>query len=205
MLRVLTNYQYMFIDLSDYERTLMADAELMRTKNRVIEKVVEMFEHVYEFYQPIAEQYLPQTLPQFAGKISKGEKYEGLPYVVLDYPRLFSRDNIFAIRSLFWWGNYMSVTLHVSGSYQEELAEIISTNITAGKLSTWHIQYSGDPWQHAVADPYQPVNNQANYQLAEAPFIKLAKKIPLAEWDVIDKLFIQSFSSLLQMFYAPMR
>jgi hypothetical protein len=190
----------MFIALSDYEKQLLSDAEVMHTKNRIINKVVELFRHVYEFYQPIAEQYLPSSLPQLNGKISKGEKYEGLPYVVLDYPRVFRKDNIFAVRTLFWWGNDMSITLHISGNYLQDYAALLSSNIAGGKFSGWFIQTSGDPWQHAVRHPFEPVDANKDYQLASVPFMKLAKKIPLQEWDVSDKIFVENFSSLLHMF-----
>ena len=51
-------------------------------------------------------------------KISKGENYKGLPWLVLDYPRYFNKEDIFAIRTLFWWGNFFSITLHISGKYK---------------------------------------------------------------------------------------
>ena len=50
-----------------------------------------------------------------SGKISKGENYLGLPYAILDYPAIFKKENVFAIRTMFWWGNFFSITLHISG------------------------------------------------------------------------------------------
>ncbi len=34
---------------------------------------------------------------------------------MLDYPRAFGRDSIFACRTFFWWGRFFSLTLHLAG------------------------------------------------------------------------------------------
>jgi hypothetical protein len=189
----------MFITLSDYEKMLMADAEVMLTKNRIIDKVVKLFHHVYEFYQPVSEEYLPASMHQFNGKISKGEKYEALPYVVLDYPRLFSRENVFAVRTLFWWGNDMSITLHLSGSYLQQYGPSILSHIQSGVFDDWFIQTGGNEWQHAIREPYEAINSIKEYSTASMPFLKLAKKIPLQEWDVSDKKLVENFTVIVRM------
>jgi len=190
----------MFSSLTPYERSLVTDAEVMLTKNRIIAKVVQLFEHLYEFYKPIAEQGMPGHLPHLTGKISKGEKYEGLPYVVLDFPRIFSTKNIFAIRSLFWWGHDMSITLHLSGDYLQQYAPVIKRGIGAGNFHGWYLQTEGNPWQHAVRSPYQLVTSSKDFLVETTPFLKLAKKIPLSEWDQSDQEFVSQFSKLLQLF-----
>ena len=43
-------------------------------------------------------------------------------------PAVFSKENIFAIRTMFWWGNFFSISLHVSGKY-------FKTEIDFSKLS----------------------------------------------------------------------
>ncbi|MEQ8878169.1 MAG: hypothetical protein RLQ12_00980 [Cyclobacteriaceae bacterium] len=40
-----------------------------------------------------------------SGKISKGENYRSLPFFILDYPRMFTKENAFAFRTMLWWGN----------------------------------------------------------------------------------------------------
>ena len=42
--------------------------------------------------------FLPAEMLFHSPKISKGENYKGLPYVMLDYPRCFGKTDIFAIR-----------------------------------------------------------------------------------------------------------
>ena len=50
-----------------------------------------------------------------AGKISKGDSYLDLPYFVLDYPRLFSKEDVFAYRVMVRWGHEISFTFHLGG------------------------------------------------------------------------------------------
>ena len=47
---------------------------------------------------------------------------------MLDYPALFKKDEIFALRTMFWWGNFMSITLLLSGGYKETFATVIEEN-----------------------------------------------------------------------------
>ena len=62
----------------------------------------------------------PKEVDVRMGKIFRGENYNGLPYLVLDYPKHFSKDSVFAFRALFWWGNFFSFTLHLQGKALEK-------------------------------------------------------------------------------------
>ena len=53
-------------------------------------------------------------------KLSKGENLNGLPYRVMDFPRIFKQEDVFAIRTLVWWGKQISVTLHLKGKYLKQ-------------------------------------------------------------------------------------
>lgn len=46
--------------------------------------------------------------------IEKVYRLFGQLYLILDYPGMLSTENIFAVRTLFWWGNIFSVSLHLS-------------------------------------------------------------------------------------------
>ena len=110
------------IQLSEDEWQLVMNAGILLTKNRALEKIA-MF--LGEIGNTAGTVISPETvaLPVSAAwknaKISKGENYQGLPYLVLDYPRFFFRDDVFAIRTMFWWGNYFSITLHLKGIFFE--------------------------------------------------------------------------------------
>src|SRR5258706_1001549 len=85
-------------------------------------------------------------------KISKGENYKGLPWMVLDYPRAFGREDVLAIRTLFWWGHYFSVTLHLKGRYKTLFLPVIQERITLLAAAGFHANVSEEEWRHEL-DP----------------------------------------------------
>jgi hypothetical protein len=187
----------MIPSLNEFERSLIADANILLTKNEIINKVVKLFAELSDIYVTVAQAQLPGPYTSIPPKISKGEKYQGLPYVVLDYPRLFKQDRVAAIRTLFWWGNHFSITLHLQGMHQEKYASTIQSAIAEGKFDEWVIQVDGDAWQHALENPYEPVKHDKDYMLLQRSFVKLAKKTPLHQWDHIVQLTTIEFEKLL--------
>lgn len=177
---------------------MVTDAGLILTKNAIIGKVYAVFGMLSDEYSLLLGQF-PQ-LSEDAGprspKISKGEQYEGLPWVMLDHPRHYRGDDAFGIRSFFWWGNYCSITLQLSGTFQQKYAPILHQNLAGSK--DWFIGINDDRWQHHFRpDNYKPYA-EWNGDLGSLPFIKLAKKIPLTEWDQLDQFFTCNYAQLLQ-------
>ena len=80
------------IRLSATEIELIKNADWILTKNAVIEKIVLFFSSLQQEQESVLQLYkdkLPSKFFVSSPKISKGENYLGLPYVVLDYPRFF--------------------------------------------------------------------------------------------------------------------
>jgi len=105
------------IRLSSTEIELIKNADWILTKNAIIEKIVQFFSSLQEEQKNELQLYknkLPSRFFTASPKVSKGENYSGLPYVVLDYPRFFDESGFGAIRTMFWWGNFFSITLHMA-------------------------------------------------------------------------------------------
>lgn len=131
---------------------------------------------------------LPAEVLQVSPKISKGENYRGLPYVVLDYPRYFSREQVLAVRTFFWWGNFISVTLHLKGAPLERYRGALLAR--AGELADagFYICIAPEEWRHDFeADNYIPVGQCSRSSLDDLlmnkPFCKLAVRISLQQWN----------------------
>jgi hypothetical protein len=187
--------------LTAYELALVADPQILLTKNVIIRKVSGLFTDLTESYTTIAVPLLPENVLRIPPKISKGEQYLGLPYVVLDYPRLFSKEHTFAIRTFFWWGNFFSIHLQLSGQFQPEYAVSLQKQLTLGNLNGWYIGVHESAWHHHFEpDNYSRIASHLQHSsLTEAPFIKLAKKIPLSEWDNVQNILTTYFKQLLTM------
>ena len=129
------------------------DATFILTKNAILEKVKDLLLELQEKQENFLHHPQLFTAADYkkkSPKISKGENYKGLPYLMLDYPRIFDNFTIFAIRTMFWWGNFFSVTLHLSGKYKDEFADKICNN-AINCPAHFFICVHTDPWQHHFA------------------------------------------------------
>jgi hypothetical protein len=137
-------------------------------------------------------------------KISKGENYKGLPYMVLDYPRAFGREDVFAIRTFFWWGHYFSVTLHLKGRYETLFFTVIREHIALLADAGFHINVSEDEWRHELdSDNYIPLQECTDTVLQkERKFLKLSARLSLDRWNEADIVLLELFRVLMGVLLA---
>lgn len=200
------------IRLSPEEAALVVRADVILTKNRIIQKARQLLENLAAAQQELlrkANPSLPDEVIASVAKISKGENYRGLPYLVLDHPRLFARGNIFAIRTLFWWGNFFSTTLHLSGEYKMAFGETIVPALEVLKERGFFICANEDPWEHHFEpDNYMALTEipreEAERMIRNRSFIKLSTKIGLDQWDNAEKSLLEIFSLLIDVLTAQL-
>lgn len=184
--------------LTNYELQLVTDAEVLLTKNKIIQKVYEIFGGLAEVYKKEFETQLYIGENLIDAKISRGENYLGLPYVMLDYPRQFSRNDIFSIRTFFWWGNFFSITLQLSGRYQYLFNDSLQKALSEEFFTEWFLGISEDPWQHHFKEEnYKQLERGETVNINSLPFLKVAKKIPLAQWDSSEIFFVENFKLII--------
>ncbi len=196
------------VTLSPKERELVTDPGWILTKNRVIGKVYTLFGQLSEQYKEewSKSSFAERSEPGFQSpKIAKGEQYRELPWVILDQPRHFTASDQFAIRSFFWWGNFCSITLQLSGTskvnYQQALQYYFENNPSA--MQDWWIGVGDDPWEHHFEESnYQPLSHMQVANMATLPHIKLAKKIGLQEWDNLNDFFTDNYREIVRMLNA---
>ena len=188
-------------NLTGFEQELVFSTEMMNAKNCIIQKVVGLFADLSEHYVSIANPALPVHITSVSPKISKGEQYLGLPYVMLDYPRIFSKEQTFAIRTFFWWGHHFSIHLHVSGNYKNQYQSQIKQAINKNQLSNWYVCVNEDEWQHHFEeDNYAPLKQREEAITSlQINFLKVAKKIPLTQWNTSAKTLLESFRLLIRL------
>jgi hypothetical protein len=195
------------IQLSEKEMDLVTNADIILTKNAIIKKAISLLETVQDneqLYLKKLKKSLPKEVVERSPKISKGENYKGLPYLVLDYPRVFKKESVFAIRTLFWWGNFFSITLHLSGNYKSQFEKNIAASFEELKDAGFSFCINNEEWEHHFEeDNYLPLSQigQNDYQknIKESRFIKLAKKIPLQDWDNTPDLLIAGFKRIIEL------
>ncbi len=171
--------------LSEEELRLVMDPGIILTKNAIISKVYHLFGDLQE--QMRQELVLPEEVAVISPKISKGESYQGLPYVMLDYPRYFTVEHVLAIRTFFWWGNFFSVNLHVKGKYRYLLQAALISHFEFLASGNYAIAVGNDEWQHHTgSDGYKQLNSMGADEFAgiigSHPFVKISKSFSLDQW-----------------------
>ena len=195
------------VQLSKQEIQLVTNADWILTKNRIIKKVQSLFgsleQEMTTFLNDHADQ-LPNEILSIHSKISKGENYEGLPYLVLDCPRYFKGENIFAVRTMFWWGNFFSITLHLSGTYKNKFEKKFIDSFKTFRKEEFYFCNNADQWEHHFEKTnyisFQKLDRKEFEDLtAKNSFIKVAKKISLKKWDKADRTLLKTFEELIKV------
>lgn len=192
------------IQLSPAEMDLMCNASVILTKNKILQHVKTLLEDVQsEMQQTDFETGSAQNIFNILPKISKGENYQGLPYLVLDYPRIFAHSGTFAIRSMFWWGNFFSSTLHISGQFADTYRHSIKNNYQQLSRLNYYIGIHSDPWQHHFEESnYNKISTITETQFqnyCHQKHIKIAAKWPLVDWPIAANHLFESWKMFLQL------
>ena len=164
---------------------VLCDSNFFLMKHAVTQKIISLFGEM--------EQEMKSKFPSFgisqeglnisAGKIFRGENYRLFPYILLDYPRQFSQQTVFAFRSMFWWGHEFSFTLHLQGKAFEEYGQIVFDRLR--RLKDYGVFYcvNDTPWQyHFGVENYRRIDGVISHdEFFAKKFFKLSRKIPVAE------------------------
>ena len=189
------------------ELAYIQNTDFLLTKASVSQKVRTLLNQTHDKLQQYitSEQLVfPEGVQARAGKIARGENYRKLPYSILDYPRKFTRGDVFALRTMFWWGHFFSVTFQLGGaSWQRYQSAVIRHAGELPRLSA-SLCTSDDPWQHHRDRPYyQPVDEmEPDYlrqQLKQQPFLKIAIFLPLSEWTQLPDRALAFFQSMVRL------
>ena len=192
---------------TDKELKLIADADLIKTKveaSRKIRTVLECAQLAIQGHLAQRGTSLPEETRKVHGKISVGENYRQLPYQVLDFPRFFDKNGIFAFRNMFLWGNFFSHTLHLSGKF-------LKPGLEKQLFSHLHETEEGvlfcinkNPWEyHYGPDNYLPSHaispQDVERQLTNHHFIKLSAKTSLDRWKDVPGNAVRYLESFLHI------
>lgn len=194
------------IRLSAEEAALIMNADIILTKNRILEKVKGLLQLIQEEQEDYLSDKaaLPAIVRSIPPKISKGENYNGLPYLVLDQPRLFIKEDMYAIRTMFWWGHFFSTTLLLSGKYKTQLQHRFINSYDTLKKDGYYICINADPWEHHFeSGNFEKISSLSKTEwestIGKHPFLKLSKQIPLTQWGDVRENVLKIFSQYLEI------
>lgn len=189
---------------SDEELSVLQNQEFLKLKNSVSEKVIAYLAEIErELHREINLSSFPFPEQTFlkAGKISRGEQYRLLPYFILDYPRLFSKEEVFAFRTMLWWGNHFSCTLHLAGPVLNSFRKSIISNLQ--KEKDLYFCVNAEPWDyHYGEENYVQIKHLDQKkivdQIEKNGFVKISAYISISEWHDFKRFTLTSFARFLQ-------
>jgi hypothetical protein len=192
------------IKLTKTEFDFLSREDYPKIKQQVIQKLCQHFDSLGVLMQESissTNETVMMELHQAQFKTTRGENYQQLPYVVLDYPKIKNTEFVLLFRTMCWWGNYFSlnVFLRTSSFSTKHLAEVLQHR-TFEKVKL----YTGDDlWQqdlnHKDFIKITALKKTALInQLNKKPYIKLSIKVPLKKWDGLDKKAIEFYTSILK-------
>ncbi|MFQ3609469.1 MAG: hypothetical protein SNJ55_12625 [Chloroherpetonaceae bacterium] len=191
----------------DEELALLSNPRFFEQKLQATEKLKQLMEEIrlvlLEEIRP-EELLAPSTTDFLKGQIAKGENYEGYPYVMLDFPKQFDKENIFTFRTLFWYGHALIFSVIVAGTYLETYRQNVERHYE--RLCEARLYFGiDDVWDWRDSAARLLTKEEKTHLLARhQPFIKLMKRLSP---DVLSdkgkvlneaKLFYQTVKPVLQ-------
>jgi hypothetical protein len=199
-----------FIRLTKQELKTLSNTEFFTYKKRATEKIQKQFHLLKEqLHKEIdgCKNIIPDDADTKTGRIFKGENYKGLPYIVLDYPRLFNKYDVFSFRNMCLWGSHYSFTLHISGTSLNDYRNLIAKNIHHLKGKGFYYCVNSSPWEyHYEKDNYWSLDDlikDSSFEIKEniqgRDFIKLSRKLDIHSWDEILKYGTETFGICIDL------
>lgn len=133
----------------------MHNSEFLIQKRILIEKIKMLFEKTgTEFLREtkLRELNFVQNLNTTSVKITKGENLFALPFVVSDAAYSFKDNDIFSIRTLFWWGNFISTSIICSGSFFDNI--FCQHNKVLSHMQATNFEYTTSVWENRVGNTF---------------------------------------------------
>ncbi|WMJ74018.1 hypothetical protein RCC89_12715 [Cytophagaceae bacterium ABcell3] len=196
------------MNFSQYEFSVLKNTDFLITKRSILQKVTGAFDALssqLSHHLAKSSVVLPANT-RLTPKISKGENYRGLPYIVLDFPSLFSKDSLFMFRVIFLWGYAFSIEMLVSGDMLKEKADLLLEHAPKIRETLPFICISKTPWEYYYDDtifkPCSELDKEAFRHIIEnRDFVKLGARFPLEDYTVLDKEVRTRFSSLMSIIF----
>jgi len=196
------------LKLTSEELKILENTDFFSTKLIVTRKIIEQFgalESSFRESLPNGSDLSREGVNLSNGKIFRGENYKGLPYVVLDYPRLFSTQSVFAFRTMFWWGHEFSFTLHLQGNAWEKRKHLLVKNLSRLMNRELYICVNETPWQyHFGRENFVPIDeyraNSGRGDLEQLPFLKLSSRLDIRRFESLEQEAGNTFKMLMDIF-----
>lgn len=175
-------------DWSETELRLIRERELFLHKYAILQKAEERLQDIKtRMIGVLAEErprYLPSGTDLERGKITRGENNKGFPFISLDIPQFFTKEEYFTYRILFWWGHYLGYSLVLKGPRLAEYYACLQERRHEPRFADIHIARHTSPWEWENSEGgFSPVQQPSNHELGDwveaIQYIKVIRMFPV--------------------------
>ncbi len=175
--------------LTPGELTAARNTRIFKTKATVIKKIWGLFDELRQLIRKeltARKLLVPQGTDTTRGQIAKGENHHELPYVFMDIPQYFTREEMCTYRSFFWWGNGLVFALILSGLHHNEYKHRLLENYSLFSDKGLQLAIRDTPWEwdqgRNFAIPILESNRKIiRRALAHSFFMKVERFFPLSD------------------------
>ena len=104
---------------------------------------------------------------------------------------------------MFWWGNFFSITLHVSGNNKNDLLKNLTDNVSLLAKNDFYIYTGIKEWEHDI-DPgsyrkLSAINEDELQKIFSAnSFLKLAVKFTVESLEIVEDNLLRNYELLVK-------
>jgi len=107
---------------------------------------------------------------------------------------------------MFWWGNFFSVTLHLSGDPKTRLQEKILKNIALLDQQGFFLCINENEWEHHFeTENYKKISDLTLQEIEERiykmHFLKIAIKYPIHQMETMEDDLCGNYKILIDLFH----
>jgi hypothetical protein len=173
--------------LTKHELDFASETEYPLTKQKIMHKIGLIMETAG---LQIAGELTGNPLFEGAHhKITRGERYKDMPYMVLDFPQIKGPAFPIVLRTMFWWGHYFSCSLILRtalvdpGIAAKAIPAMSKTKMMMSDQGLWE-QELGTELYRSTADLDE---REIRETLTTLTYLKLSRRISLEKHEVLNE------------------
>ncbi len=190
---------------SSEEIELLQNSEMFVLKRKIFEKLSQQAGCVIDSLKAANHKNgfkFPDYVNLTNGKISKGENYEQLPWMMIDFPFYFSKQKSFAFRTFIGWSKGVTCSLLLTGECLNHYEGVLRNNLQM--LNNMNVGFCEHPhpWVHNFDC------NQQNFvehldsarvaaHISHHDYIKLSCFLPMSEIEHLEMFAQRTYTILM--------
>lgn len=179
---------------SSEELSFIGDTQFPLLKLEAMEKVKLMLQELGSLM--LSEPILPATTKPVNYKISRGESYKKLPYMILDVPQLTSQNLHRAGRIMFWWGKYFMLMYY----WDQTIESCNKLLADMRQLKNNYILIGEDIWSNDIEEAQwkecSTITDNDFLALKTQKIIKLAALLPIKDYAFLGDAAVNFYSQI---------